>query len=135
MNQMFRSIVTRPASAIIVTVCLMLAALAGASAQESALLTINNNTSCAVVVCAANGSACTLIPAGATVEIKIPCTTAAIGIRSCGGLRVIPLGQCLNNIAVGNGCCANVCFVPGIVSCTFFLTINRTAGPCPCPLE
>lgn len=104
-----------------------------ASAQLRGPLTITNNTNCGVVVCTSNGAACAIIPPGSTT-IQIPCNTTAVGIRSCGTLRIVQLGQCEHNVPVANGCCADVCFSPGIVACTFFLTINPVPGPCPCPL-
>lgn len=112
------------------TIALLLLAVA-ASAQTGPL-TITNNTNCAITVCSASGAACVVIPGNTQRVVNIPCATTAIGIQCCGALRVIPLGNCVNGANIG-GCCANVCFVPGFVGCTFFLTVNPSAVLCACP--
>jgi hypothetical protein len=123
---------TRATVAAFIAALALIVAATTAGAQVRGPLSITNNTSCTVGVCDDNGTVCFAAPPGNST-INIPCNTTAIGIRSCTGLRVIPLGQCLNGVGVGNACCTTICFVPGIVGCTFFLTINPSPTPCLCP--
>ncbi len=110
----------------------MIAFAGGLRAQQTrGPLTIFNNTTCYVAICDASGLTCVRVPPG-TGSTTILCNTTAIAVRTCGNDVLIPLGGCAQNVAV-EGCCADVCFSPGIVGCTFIVTVNPAAGPCPCP--
>jgi|GEM_PF-3127434 len=104
-----------------------------AHAQKRGPLTIDNNTGCIVGVCTPDGSRCARVPPGHHV-VDVPCTLTSIGIRTCGTVRTIGLGECISNVNIGN-CCADICFVPGIVPCTYFLIVTPTTSKCPCLLE
>ncbi|HVZ41214.1 MAG TPA: hypothetical protein VHI13_18180 [Candidatus Kapabacteria bacterium] len=125
----------RTAAATLAALCLLFLVSMNVHAQAlRGPMAIDNNTTCTVEICTSNGAACFLVPPGSQT-VNIPCGTDAIAVRTCGGLRVIPLESCANRIRVGNNCCADVCFSAGIVACTFFLTINPAPTPCLCPID
>lgn len=114
-------------------ICLMLAGFAAtaASAQVAGPLTITNNTACKVLVCWNDGTSCAVIAPNSQTTVKNGCT-ALVYISSCATMVKLGPGHTfLSNVNLG-ACCADVAFSPGFVACTWFLTIDPAAGPCPC---
>lgn len=102
-----------------------------AKAQTDGWVTMSNYTSCEVTVCLANGGPCITLFPGSVIRVTVPCATTTVTYMSCGVLRKISIGNCHTAVNVGD-CCADVCFDPGFIACTSFLTFNATTRRCFC---
>ncbi len=131
---MTRTIITRTAAMALFIAAFLLLLGADASAQKRGTLAISNNSKCDVTLCGPRGLNCVTIPAGSDLRIEVPCVTSPLYVRTCGTLREIPLGSCIENVNLGP-CCARICLVTGIVSCTYFLSIDPVDTRCPCRFE
>ncbi len=101
------------------------------AAAQTGPLAITNNTACAVTVCFDSPITCITVGPNSSTTVQVSCN-GRFAIQICGALRRIgPSHTFLSNVNVG-GCCADVALSPGFVACTWFLSIDPAAGPCPC---
>lgn len=128
---MSRTLTSRIAVMAWLVASLLLAFNLEAKAQSDGWVTMSNNTSCEVTVCLSNGGTCITLFPGSVIRVTIPCPTSTLVYMSCGLPRSINLGDCHNAVNVG-ACCADVCFSPGFIACTSFISFNPTTRRCPC---
>ncbi len=113
----------------VAAVCAMLLVAAMAAQAQTGPLAISNNTACSITFCSSNG--CITVGPNSSVTIQVPCS-GKFALEICGVRQIIGPGHTfLSNVNVG-GCCADVALSPGFVACTWFLSIDPAAGPCPC---
>ena len=127
---MTRTLITRIAIMAFVAASLLLFSNVEAKAQLDEWVTISNTTSCEVTICLSNSTCITLFP-GSVIRVTIPCSTTTLTYMSCGVLTRIALNTCHTGVNVGS-CCADVCFNPGFIACTSFLTFSPSTRRCPC---
>lgn len=131
---MIKQILTRTAALALLVAAFLLTMSVQASAQQQGSLTISNNASCAVTVCGPKGGNCITISPGSNITLQVPCDYTILTVEICGKLQRMSLGECRNNVNIG-ACCANICYVPGIIACTSFLSIDPSTLRCPCAFE
>lgn len=127
---MIAQIITRTAALALLVAAFLLTMGAEASAQGS--LNISNNASCPVTICGPKGGNCITLSPGSNITLQVPCEYTTLTVEICGKLQRMSLGECRTHVSIG-ACCANICYVPGIIACTSFLIIDPSSSSLRCP--